>query len=487
MLTMLVRILLTGLALRQNLKILKKVAKTDDDDEEQQDKNEAAASGILMFWCIFGFSVLWEKLVEPLVPLIHWVPGYWYVKMGLLAVSAFPQLKVTKFLFKTMLVPALERLHYAPLHGSDGKPTDVTTVGITLVLFLLTAALAVACPPVASLLPRPGAPRELGPDAFVLVDVNEDDGDDEDKEKEGSRHSRRGSTKSARLSAGSAGAGAGGRGGGGSCGEVSWYDDDLFETGFGDAGMENRPPKPPPSPARSTIFTFNFDLHAPSAASASRQFRRMTMALERPRNDGALFGGPSSRGRGGSGEQSPISSPSSSSSSRRRGGSVGARDKSRDRGGARGGSDRLSAGLPVPPSPPRRRSRSGSAGGGTGRGRGGGVFASPSRRHRLRTSPSPVKRGGTRYSGGYEDNDNGESKDLDSPITRARAKQMSSGGSGSGRKPPGNGRSNRSAPSSPEPVLMPPPPPSRGCGSPYVTKRRGTRGASLLGGGQDVE
>jgi hypothetical protein len=36
-------------------------------------------------------------------------------------------------------------------------------------------------------------------------------------------------------------------------------------------------------------------------------------------------------------------------------------------------------------------------------------------------------------------------------------------------------------------VLVPtsPPPPSRGCGSPYVTKRRGTRGASLLGRGQD--
>jgi hypothetical protein len=477
---MLVRIFLTGLALRQNLKILKKLANTDDDDEEQQEKNEAAASGILMFWCIFGFSMLWEKLVEPLVPLIHWVPGYWYLKMGLLAVSAFPQLKVTKFLFKTMLVPALERLHYAPLHGSDGKPADATTVGITLVMFLLTAALAVACPPVASLLPRPGAARELGPDAFALVEESEE-GED------GGRRSSHGSAKSARFSAGSAGADGRSGSGSGSYGEVPWYDDDLFETGFGDGGMENRPPKPPPILARSTIFNFNFDLHAPSAASASRQFRRMTLALGRPMNNGASFGGSGSRDRGGSAGQSPISSAPSSSSSRRRGGSVGARDESRGRGGVCGSSRRQSAGLCAPPSPPRRRSRSGGANASVRR-----ICLSPlpSRRHRPRNTPSPIKGERTQHSRGYDDSDSkyGESKELDSPMTRARAKQMSSGGSASASKTPGrSSRSHsRSAPSSPEPVLVrtSPPPPSRGCGSPYVTKRRGTRGASLLGQGQ---
>ena len=96
--TWIIKAVLAGLALRQNLKVLKKTAMTQNAEnlsEEEYEANEAVSSGLLMFWCIYGFSELWEMHIEPLVPLITWFPGYWYVKMGILSLAAFPKLQVT--------------------------------------------------------------------------------------------------------------------------------------------------------------------------------------------------------------------------------------------------------------------------------------------------------------------------------------------------------------------------------------------------------
>ena len=49
-------------------------------------KQEERSSGILMFWCVYSFLTIWERHVEWALPLMTWIPGYFYVKLLLLII-----------------------------------------------------------------------------------------------------------------------------------------------------------------------------------------------------------------------------------------------------------------------------------------------------------------------------------------------------------------------------------------------------------------
>jgi len=185
-----------------------------------------------------------------------------------------------------MLVPALERLHYAPMLGADGKAPSGTTVAINVIMFLLTAFIAVAFPPVAPMLPRPGAAAEFDASSFEQAVQEEHESAhrgrsshgsvegrrsratsrDSNRSRSGSRSGRRGhttQTASASMAAPdelcTVRASGGDDGVHAAC-EVTWFDDELFNESDGKSTSSSIQEM---APARQTIFNFNFDLHAP--------------------------------------------------------------------------------------------------------------------------------------------------------------------------------------------------------------------------------
>lgn len=286
--------LLCGHSVRQNLKILKKTATLSEHDD--MDQYEEETSGILMFWCIYGMFHLWELHIEPVMPLIHWIPGYSYCKIGLLTISAFPSLKVTKVLFKSVLVPSLENFHYNPLPKGSG-PVSTPELLVSLALFATTIMVTVAFPPAARLMPKSGgrpSEEELAAEQEDIArafdealrtdkrgtELQQHDDDNDSRRGRRDRTSSFGPRKRSKsrdthdalhtpLDDGTDTEGKD---------APPWLDSDLFDQSA----------RPTPT-TRETIFNFNFpslnlnlDVHHPSAASTRRASdrRRITMDLQ---------------------------------------------------------------------------------------------------------------------------------------------------------------------------------------------------------------
>ena len=113
------------MSLRNTLKILKKVSISEDDKaitERQKRIQLEHCSGILMFWTIFGVSVVCEQYFEF---LFRWLPLYYYAKTFFILFMAFPRLKFTEYVFYKFLVPSVEFVHDNVGNISAMPPGDV--------------------------------------------------------------------------------------------------------------------------------------------------------------------------------------------------------------------------------------------------------------------------------------------------------------------------------------------------------------------------
>ena len=137
----LVKIVIAGLSVRENLKCL------TSDENIKDIKQEERSSGILMFWCVYSFLTIWERHVEWALPLMTWIPGYFYVKLLLLIIAGIPSLKVAKFLFKGLLIPILEKLHYRP--KLSNKKANASEILISALAFILWGFMICVFPPLA--------------------------------------------------------------------------------------------------------------------------------------------------------------------------------------------------------------------------------------------------------------------------------------------------------------------------------------------------
>lgn len=88
-------------SLRNSLKILKGISSGKKCITE-------SGYGVLMFWAIFGFFILWEQYLEYFV---RWIPTYYYVKSFFIVLMALPKLKFTNFVFQNLVVKVIEKMH----------------------------------------------------------------------------------------------------------------------------------------------------------------------------------------------------------------------------------------------------------------------------------------------------------------------------------------------------------------------------------------
>ena len=90
-----------AVALRNSLKLLKGLSSKKKTLTE-------AGYGVLMFWAIFGFFILWEQYFEYFV---RWVPTYYYLKSFFIVLMAYPQLRFTNYIFVNVIVYAIDCIH----------------------------------------------------------------------------------------------------------------------------------------------------------------------------------------------------------------------------------------------------------------------------------------------------------------------------------------------------------------------------------------
>ena len=129
------------MSVRENLKCL------TSNEDVRDIKQEERSSGILMFWCVYSFLTIWERHVELALPLMTWIPGYYYIKLILIIIAGVPSLKVAKFLFKGLLIPILEKLHYRP--KLSNKKANASEILISCLAFILWGFMACVFPPLA--------------------------------------------------------------------------------------------------------------------------------------------------------------------------------------------------------------------------------------------------------------------------------------------------------------------------------------------------
>jgi hypothetical protein len=167
------RVGLCFLSVRENLKILREDPNDFDELSTKRSKcaqtqaQEHRASDILMFWCLYGTMQLYENHVEKCIPLVTWIPGYELFKVFLLGIAAFPQLKVTKWIFIYIIVPAFEKFHFKPMlwrkkvkkKGKNGyyyeysdEPMTQQEWLISILIYIVTAITVIVFPPVVVML-----------------------------------------------------------------------------------------------------------------------------------------------------------------------------------------------------------------------------------------------------------------------------------------------------------------------------------------------
>jgi hypothetical protein len=147
-----------AVSLRNSLKLLKGISSGKKCITE-------AGYGVLMFWAIFGFFVLFEQYFEILV---RWIPTYYYVKSFFIVLMAYPQLRFTNYIFQNVVVYIIEYLH-----NSFG---DYTSLSVADIVLLAPIKIALLFFPV-HIVKEPSRNKMSSNDLNGSIDANNDDED----------------------------------------------------------------------------------------------------------------------------------------------------------------------------------------------------------------------------------------------------------------------------------------------------------------------